>query len=243
MILGLLVALLASAASPAVTIVPKGSGYLATAAPFAATDSITVDAEMDRRASELCTGRMVRWGKFGSNATISKNAVEVPKVTGYFKEFSCVIEQPRNGVAAPADWQPSPADDADVRSFFGRYYAKRDSGDFAAALAMFDPAQDLSLEADQQREFNAKLGSGRRRITNVTWYVNPEGAKQPGVYAALDFVGDYPSMHFYCGYLVLYRLAPGSYEITREEQNSFERAHEAPDPVQLAAMKAAACRD
>src|SRR5687767_5050407 len=112
---GIILALLAIATGPAITVAPKGSGYLATAAPFAVTDAIAVDAEMDRRASELCAGKTVRWGKFGSLAKIDKNAVEVPKVTGYYKEFSCVVEQPRNRVAAPADWQPSPADEANVR--------------------------------------------------------------------------------------------------------------------------------
>ncbi len=229
---------------PAVTVKSSTDGYIATVPQFALDQTAAVDSDIADRATELCAGKDVKWGKFGSLTTLGKKpGATPPKVSGYYKEFSCVAAQPRNYAAAPADWQPSSSDDADVRHFFDSYYTKRDGGDFAAALAMFQPGEGFAKSLDEQRAFNSKLGTGQRRITHVTWYVNPDAAAHPGIFAALDFVGEYKSMHFYCGYLGLYRVGPGSYEIVREEQNMFERNDHAPDLSQLANMRTAACRD
>ena len=148
-------------------------------------------------------------------------------------------------MAAPADWTPTAIDDADVRKVFETYYAKRDSGDSLGALKMFsrEAKADPAEFGTRTRKFNAQLGPGRRRITAVSWEINPEAADRPGIYAALDFVGDYPAVHFYCGYIGVYRLGPGKYQIVREEENSFMRAKELPDPAQLTQMRAALCRE
>ena len=150
----------------------------------------------------------------------------------------------RTYVPAQADWKSTAADEADVRRIFESYYASRDSGEFKAALAMFNSKARPESAAwpDKIRLFNSALGAGKRRITGVTWYVNPPSAEVPGIYAAVDFVSDYPNVHFYCGYVVFYRLEPGSYEIVREEQNAFHRGDGDANPDHLAQMRAAACR-
>ena len=145
---------------------------------------------------------------------------------------------------APADWKASAADETDVRRAFHDYYTKRDQGAFQAAIAAFRQTArpESATWPEEMRAFTKKLGPGTRRVVAVTWYVNPPSAEQPGVYAALDFVGDYPAVHFYCGYLVFYRVAPGAYEIAREEQNIFHRSDTDANPDHLAQMRAAACR-
>ncbi len=228
---------------PNITITRRADGFVATIKPFAVAEQGAVDAEVDRRAGELCAGKSVKWGSFGSVVGIDRRSDKAPEITNYFKEFTCISLQPRAHAAVSADWKPSLADESDVRRFFDLYYAKRDSGDFSAAAAMFDPAQGIVLGSDEQRQFNAQLGVGSRQVIRVTWYVNPDGADRPGVFAALDFVGSFKSMHFYCGYLVLYRVGEGSYEIVREEQNQFARGHDEPDPAELASMRSTLCRD
>lgn len=240
-----LLALAPAIGMPDITVKPSGTGYIARAGTFEAGQSTAVDADIARKAAELCAGKDVVWGKFGSQIALEKQpSATPPKVSGYYKEFRCIVAETRAFLPAPADWKPSTADEADVRRFFDSYYAKRDAGEFAAALAMFQSGvqTDPVASADGFRAFNKKLGPGNRRVTAVTWEVNPSAADHPGVYAALDFVGNYPTSHFYCGYLGLYRRGPGSYEIVREEQNIFERSAETPDPVVLAQMRNEYCR-
>lgn len=235
-----------SSGPPAVTIAPTANGFIAEVPTFDGRYQDQIDAEIDKRAAEICKGKTVRWGEFRSDIRIGKPTdPEPPRVSGFSRAFSCTTPIDRNFAAAPADWKPTPADEADVRRVFQTYYARRDAGDFRAARAMFSPetvAGDSSWPK-QMAEFNEQVGTGTRRIARLTWYVNPDSAPHPGVYVAVDFVGAFPRTHFYCGYVVLFRAAPGTYEITREEQNRFDRNDEVVDPDQLAQMRAATCRD
>lgn len=240
----LILAAATSSAPPSITVSPTGNGYIATVEPFDGRHQDQIDAEIDKRAAELCQGKTVRWGEFRSDVRIGKQpSVEPAKVSGFSRAFSCVTPIERNFAAAPADWKPSVADEADVRQVFQTYYKRRDAGDFQGAKAMFAP-EAVAMDSnwpEQMTKFHQAIGPGTRRITGVTWYVNPESAPHPGVYVAVDFIGEFARAHFYCGYVVLFRTAAG-YEITREEQNHFARGSEAADPVQLAQMRAAMCR-
>lgn len=244
MLIAALMVVQAAAEPLRITINESSNGYRAEAATFEAAREDAVYAQMQQRAATLCGDKQIKWGKFGSLAKIEKDSAKgPPTISGYFKEFRCVAPDRRTYSPAPADWKPSPADEAEVRRIFETYYSKRDAGQFEAATAMFQQeVREEQPSAEDQRTFNRKLGSGKRRITGVTWYVNPPSAPHPGVYVALDFIGDYPALHVYCGYIVLYRNGAGSYEITREEQNMFERGDGSADPNQVAMMRAATCR-
>jgi len=242
------VLLLAAAPSPGpphITISPKGNGYIATVEAFDGRYQEQIDADIDKRASEICQGKSVRWGEFGSDMQIGKQpSIDSPRVSGFLRAFSCVTPVDRNFAAAPVDWKPSARDEADVRRIFQTYYGRRDANDFRGAKSMFAPdvlGADSSW-AEQMAKFNQAIGPGTRSITGITWYVNPESAPHPGVYVAIDFSGKFARAHFYCGYVVLFRVAEGTYEITREEQNQFPRGKEAADPAQLAQMRSAMCR-
>ncbi len=246
MLVAILLAIQPTIATPAVSLEKNGETYVAeVAATFDHAQFQAVESEVARRAGEVCVGRSVDWGKFRFDEELEKNPGADPvKVKAYRREFRCVVAAQSNIPAAPADWVASAADEAEVRRFFENYYARRDAGDADGALALFRPGmpEDRASWAKDVRNSNKQLGAGKRRLVAVTWYVNPGAADRPGVYAALDFVGDYPSMHFYCGYIGLYRKGPGSYEIVREEQNLFERTKETPEAQQLTTMRAALCR-
>ena len=241
----LVASLLALAVLPDIQIQQTADGYLAKVGTFDARQLAEVDAEIDRRAAVLCGVRQIHWGDFSSKTRIGKNPREEPApVTGYSKQFSCVDAVQANYPAAPPDWKASRADETDAVAVLNAYYAKRDRGDFAGAYAMFQPGvlDNFASWSAQEAAANKKLGKGNRHVTAVTWYVNPDGAPHPGVYVAIDFVGDFQSTYFYCGYLALYRRGPGSYEITREEQNMFTHGDGNPDPAQLEQMRGAMCR-
>jgi hypothetical protein len=246
MLVASLVVLTAVAELPTITIEQTVKGYVAKAGTFDARQQAEIDAEFARQAAEICKGSDIRWGEFSSIAKLGKNPVSEPApVAGYTHEFRCVPVDQTNYAPAPADWQPSTADQADARRIFETYYAHRDAGEFAAALAMFAPDVISNSEnwGAEMRGTNKKLGSGKRRITAITWYVNPEGAPHPGIYAAIDFVGEFPNTYVYCGYIALYRRGAGSYAITREEQNIFSHGDGSADPTQVAQMRASMCRE
>jgi hypothetical protein len=246
MLIVALLSLQAVAGSPQITVKKiDGNSFRIEAAAFDVLQGPAIGAAIDERAAALCAGKQVRWEEFSSTMNLAKTPGSTPsKIEGYFQEFSCVEAEQTSYSPAPVDWKASSVDEADVRRVFETYYAKRDQGDMAAALAMFAPGVrgDPIGATRQMREFNQQLGAGKRRIVAVTWYINPDSAEHPGVYAAVDFVGDFASAYFYCGYLVLYRRGPASYEITREEQNIFHRGKDPADPSQLAQMRAGACR-
>lgn len=243
--LTILIAASAVSASPVITIKRAPTGYVAEVASFDIREQETIDADINRRAESLCQGKSVRWGRFTSQTNLGKQPGSTPPIVkGYAREFSCVVAERRVYELAPADWKPMASDEADVRRAFEAYYARRDSGDFGPAWAMFEPGtlSDLTSWSNEMRAFNTKLGRGTRRITGVTWYVNPESAPHPGIYAAVDFIGEFPTVYFYCGYVGFYRRSAGSYEITREEQNQFARGDGTANPVGLAQMRASMCR-
>jgi hypothetical protein len=247
MLIVALLSVLAAVGPPQVSVKKTGDdNYRAEATTFEASEASAITSAIADRADKVCAGKQVKWGKFGSTTNLGKNPASTPPSIGkYFHEFRCVEADQRTYPPAPDGWTASAADEVDVRHAFESYYGNRDRGEMEAALAMFAPGvnSDPVASAVAMREFNKQLGPGQRRVVAVTWYVNPPTAGHPGVYAAVDFVGEYASAHFYCGFLGLYRRAPGSYEITQEEQNIFHRGKEAADPAQVAQMRAAACRE
>jgi hypothetical protein len=235
-----------AASAPHIDIERKANGFVARVATFDLRQQVEVDSEIERLAAGLCGHQQVQWGRFSSFAKLGKNAASDPApVSGYFKEFTCVVPAQESYQAAPADWKASTKDQEEATSFFNDYYARRDRGDFKGAYSMFQPGI-LGEEGGWAKEMaasNKRIGEGRRRVTGITWYVNPDGAPHPGIYVAIDFVGEFPSAYFYCGYLALYRRGPGSYAITREEQNMFTHGEGTPDAAQVAQMRASMCRE
>jgi hypothetical protein len=235
----------AVSALPDIVVAPGPRGFIARVATFDARQQVAVDAEIDRRAAAMCKGSQVRWGQFSSTATLGKQpGTERVPMRGYTREFSCVLPQTASYAPAPADWKPSAADFSDALAVFNGYYAKRDSGDFAGAMRLFAPDMlgDPPNWSAEMSATNKKLGAGTRRVTGVSWYVNPDGAPHPGVYVAIDFIGEFPQAYFYCGYVALYRRGAGSYEITREEQNMFTHGDGTVDQSQIDQMRAGMCR-
>lgn len=231
---------------PQITVRPRAGGFVLEAKPYDLTITSAVDAEIARRAEGQCAGKSVAWGKFESKNKLGRLPLKkAARVTRDRRAFTCVESREPISVVAPEGWTPSLADDADVRRLFETYYAKRDTGDILGARYMLSPEtrSDLTEWGAQVRKFNQQLGRGRRRITAVSWEINPQAADRPGIFAAIDFVGDYPEAHFYCGYIGLYRFGPGKYQIVREEQNSAIRADGKMDASQLSQIRSAMCRD
>jgi hypothetical protein len=108
------------------------------------------------------------------------------------------------------------------------YFSARDGKRFADAYANFSQSQKQTVPFDgwkgQLEEFYNKAGAlEERRITKVTWYKNPSNAK-PGIYAAVDFIGQFHNLALYCGFVAWHQQMDGSFELVREEANLVEKA-------------------
>lgn len=233
------------ASDPALNITHANGSYTATAASFPSPLLSQLEAVVSMRATATCREKQVDWGKFSFTENRSdRPGAAVGTIEGYRRNFRCIPAKVVLFEPAPADWKASVADEADVRRFFHDYYAVRDAGAIEAALAKFGPdvVRERKEWANEVVAGNAARGRGTRRVSAVTWYVNPAQAAHPGVFAAIDFVGNYPSMHMYCGYVGLWRRGPADYWIIHEEQNQHARSTDPGGAAQIAQMRAAMCR-
>jgi hypothetical protein len=179
-------------------------------------------------AARLCGGPPVTLGhyRWRSNERLDH-------ATGARTPVSLTLEQEARCDAAPppvsaaqgpaSSWRPGPADEASVLDFTARYFAARDSGRYAEAWALLTPTmQEMSPLAEWRRqaaEFARGAGAIRRRTpVKVTWYDSPAGV-EPGIYAAVDFVGEAEKLLMLCGYVVWRRQGDGSFRLVRDEQN------------------------
>lgn len=154
--------------------------------------------------------------------------------------------------AAPPDpnWRQSEAQEQAVLARTRAYFAARDSGRYAEAYAMLTPGMqadsDFLTWSRARSEFNRTAGTlQRRELIRVTWYNNPPQAPVAGLYAAVDFNGDFAGLHFLCGFVVWLLQRDGSWRLVSEEQNSAVRAA-APNATaaEIAQMRTqAGCRD
>lgn len=198
-------------------------------------------------AQRLCGAMPFRFGRyrFAATESVATGGARTAAAVELEQELHCGGEAPvQEPVAVPrADWQPAPADDQAVRQATDLYYAARAGGRYAEAHAMLsDRMQDLSPLAafsDAARAETVRFGPGRRRVVAVTWYNSPPEAPVAGIYAALDFVGDYERLHLLCGYAIWLLQPDGGWRLIRTEEAVVQRSPESePGADVLAQMRA-----
>jgi hypothetical protein len=221
------------------------------------TDPADGQVALVPRASALCGTRHVHWGRYQFDTTapsVVSPQAPGPAILRYAHQITCE-DTPQSLEASPAV-PPAPAepptteDEALIRDRTEAFLAAKDTGDFAAAHAMFNAAMASyqtpeSMQASRA-PFNDAAGAGvDREVIRITWYDDPAGAPTPGRYVAADYRASYPSRAFYCGYVVWIRQYDGSYLIARQEEGQAT-----PDIVEKAApeeipalRQQLACRD
>lgn len=169
------------------------------------------------------------------------------------QELACGAAEARPAEVALAPdpgWQPTPATEQAVLDTTRSYFAAKDSGRYADAYAMLSAGNQattpIAAWSAQARSFNAGAGAVRgRRLIRVTWYNNPPSAPVPGIYAAVDFDGDFANLHFLCGYVVWLLQPEGRWRLVREEQSLVSRseAHDATAEEIARLRPQVGCRD
>lgn len=200
-------------------------GFAITAPRIAADQAAAFKEALQREVTQRCGVRPILWGKFTFKEQVAGPGgapVAERALTDFRQEFRCGDVSASNVIEVAADWRPSAIDETDARAFATNYFADRDAGRAAEAYARYDPAAMGTRESYDQRqaEFVATAGAASgRTIDKLTWYVNPDSAPKRGAYVAVDYHGRFAQLDTMCGYIVLYRLGPGRYAITREETN------------------------
>lgn len=122
--------------------------------------------------------------------------------------------------AAPEGWQPDPKAAQAMRQAIDAFLALRDKGDRAGSYAMLTLRTRANMAAEYWMEGVSLRGPLKERaIRQYSWYLDPAGAAEPGLYLAADFVGSYANAPVYCGYVMAHRARDGKIGIARIEEN------------------------
>lgn len=104
------------------------------------------------------------------------------------------------------------------------YFTAKDGGRYDRAYAQIDGVMRSYLTPEiyraQAEQFNREAGRvSERRVTRLTWYRDPPGAAEPGIYVAADFRSRFANIDLHCGYIMWHRDKDGRFRIVREEQS------------------------
>lgn len=133
----------------------------------------------------------------------------------------------RMGQEVSTQWRASSVQVERVEAVSRQYFSSKDDGRYQEAYAVLTPSQHQQTPFARwsflAQDFNARAGKlVKRDFKKITWYRDPPQAA-PGVYAAVDFSGEYTNTSLYCGYLVLAEQPDGAFLILREEQNVVDK--------------------
>ena len=242
--IGLALLLVAGAAQsePAISVkaVP-GKGYAATVTLFPMDQAAAVQTRLDAAAAQRCGKLTVRWGKFSYDTQFGtgENSART-YAADYRQAFSCIDPATDPYKPVPADWKATPTDDADAIAFAKRYLAVFDAADAPRGIPMMEPLLELDAKTwnEQPLALKAVRGTGSRTLSGPYWQANPSGAGHPGAYATFTFKGVYSGLSAHCGYIVLYRDAPGFYYVSQQNIRAIAKADNA-----SAEAIASACKD
>ncbi len=158
----------------------------------------------------------------------SKSACD--KLVAEFQELNEKVAQAnRNRAQTGPDgrWRATAAQEERVSSLTYAYFSAKDGAKYRDAYAMFSPTQQLTVPYEpwisKTAEFNAKAGRVKsRKIKKITWYKDPPRAA-PGIYAAVDFAGEFENIAFHCGFVAWHMQDDGSFRVVREEENYIDK--------------------
>lgn len=196
-----------------------GKGYAFEIGDFDKDRTDTVMAVVDGEAKKQCGNFAVRYGRFSHNNRIEGNRTIL---TQYRQAFQCIDPKTDPYKPAPADWQPTLEDEEDVITFATRYLAVMARKDVKAGMAMMEPVFEVTEE--EWLSMLTPLSVNKANAAQwspelIGWANNPEGASHPGSYAVLSIKGTMPDMALTCGYLMVYRHAPASYQVSQQSIN------------------------
>jgi hypothetical protein len=225
------------------------NSYRLTLKSFSSADVAAGQQELMPEARRVCGNKSVRLGRyeFRKLEPVRPDAQRTQLLLRQDVHCGDVANAPAAAPAAPAgEWRPSAEQVQQVVAQTNGYFAAKDSGDYRGAYDYWAtnlPSgnwQSLEQWQPTAEKFNAQAGRVRNRtVTKVTWYNKPPQASASGIYAAVDFSGEFEKVGIYCGYLIWHLSPDGRFRLIREEQNFVDNAMRAQlKPDELVAARA-----
>jgi hypothetical protein len=181
--------------------------------------------ELLPEAKRICGDRLPRFGRyqFEHSEPVSPAAKQAPFLLK--QEIQCINEaSPPTTVVTSPNWRPTELEQGNILELTGRYFRFKDTGDYQQARQLLGPTLRFEDWLAATEKFNQQAGAVRhRKVEKVTWYKDPPNGPPPGIYAAVDFTGEFANIGIYCGYVVWYRGQDDMTRLLREEQNYISR--------------------
>jgi Protein of unknown function (DUF4019) len=211
-----------TAAPPRIVQKSIPGGFKVSIIDFVGGDQNEAQAMITPTVQKLCGQLTPRSSRFFLKAKVTAPKGKALKPGRFEQEITCVKPSVAEPNVATGPFTATEADDSLVRSTALKFLALRDSGLGKESFAMLSPTmQETTDPVEWAKTVGSKPriigGSVERRISKVTWYVDPPGV-QAGVYAAADFGGRSSGLAIHCGYVALKRQPAGSYRIARLEE-------------------------
>lgn len=206
---------------------------------FTMTTSQTTDVGVAQNAlipgaRKLCGEKKPEFGryKFEAKEPLNKAEGASPQTLVLRQEIRCVAAaslpiQEQQPVASA--WQPTKAQEENIKKLTYQYFNKRDSGNYQEAYSLFAASLKAGISEKNWlasiKQFNAKAGRPvERQILKVTWYNKPPSSPTPGIFAAVDYKSQFQNIDIHCGYVIWQQQKDGSFQIVREEENAIDKA-------------------
>jgi hypothetical protein len=201
------------------------------------TDPTTAQALVASIASQACGGRAATLGEFRFSAT-EKIGEASPRSITLVQDIACGASPPGPAPSAATTWRAGPADEAEVRRMFDRFWDRSSPAAAAAAHALLSPDADprprdewIAQALRDARQEGPVVGAPRLKLT---WYYDPPDVA-PGAYVAVDFRRATRDVAVDCGYVAFRRDPAGGWRVVRTERGTLTR--------QVAAEMTPAIRD
>ena len=149
-------------------------------------------------------------------------------------------------VTAPSNfdptWRPSQLQTEQVKIITEAYFSARDSNQSEMAYRFLGEGLkskiSFAIFKNLISDFNEKAGQlVNRQIQTVTWY--RDTPQQAGLFAAVNFGGNFSKLAMHCGYVLWQQQSDGSFLQVREENNVLDKTTAAKlSQVELDSIKA-----
>lgn len=128
-------------------------------------------------------------------------------------------------VVTDPKWRPTPQQQHAILQLTVRYVGLKDGRDHEGVRGLLAAALSFDEWLAGTEKFNQGSGKARfRTFEKVTWYNNHPKAHAPGIYAAVDFTGEFDNVGIYCGFVLWFQgQGQGTFQMLREEQNYISR--------------------
>jgi Protein of unknown function (DUF4019) len=122
-------------------------------------------------------------------------------------------------------WVPSSQLEEQATTVATKYFKNFDAGKFDNAYAMLAKVFQQNASREQFIGYGEKVardtvGLTSRTFTKITWTKDPSNGPFKGIFAAIDFIGEYVKAKRNCGYIVLYQAPKEEgFKVLRIENN------------------------